>query len=311
MSDIKGNITFAGIAHLRSLLFTPGSDPQKLVRALTRGADAVAADLEDAIPDTPEEKAAARSATVLAFSGPRSGSARVVRINGCDTPHFEADLAAVAELDLDAIMLPKATPDAVVALGASGPPLIALVETALGVRSAYEIAASPRVEALALGAADLGAELWLDPHPDGQELLYARSKLVTDSAAAGIRPPIDAVHLNVYDAASLEAEAALARRLGFRGKLCIHPAQIAVVNSVFAPSPAEIEWAREVIEAHTAAAGEGRGALLVHGRLVDRAVVRRAELLLAAAQAGEDGAAPRTWTADDDVPARHPIGGGA
>ena len=105
--------------------------------------------------------------------------------------------------------------------------MIAIVETAQGLRLAYETASSPRVAALLLGAADLGAELGWEPRPDGLELLYARSKVVADSAAAGIRGPFDIVHLDTRDDAGLEAAARFARSLGFRGKACIHPAQVA------------------------------------------------------------------------------------
>ncbi len=117
--------------------------------------------------------------------------------------------------------------------------MIAIVETALGVRQAYETARLPRVAALVLGAVDLGAELGLEPRADGQEVLYARSQLVVDSAAAGIRSPFDLVHLDTRDDEGLEAEARLARSLGFRGKACIHPAQVEIVNRVFSPTKEE------------------------------------------------------------------------
>jgi citrate lyase subunit beta/citryl-CoA lyase len=135
----------------------------------------------------------------------------VVRVNGADTDWFADDLALVRELEPAAVVLPKANPEAVAALGPDGPPVVAIVETAAGVRSAYEIAAAPRVAALLLGAVDLGAELGLEPRPDGLEILYARSQIVVDSAAAGIRPPFDIVHLDIEDTAGLEDECRLAR----------------------------------------------------------------------------------------------------
>src|SRR6185437_7072934 len=157
----------------------------------------------------------------------------VVRVNGAGTPWFEDDLAAARELPLEALVLPKATPDAVAALGPDGPPVVAIVETAQGLRLAYETASSPRVAALLIGAVDLGAELGLEPRPDGLEILHARSRVVVDSRAAGIRPPFDIVHLEVHDLAGLEAACAFARSLGFRGKACIHPEQVPVVNRAF------------------------------------------------------------------------------
>ena len=207
-----------------------------------------------------------------------------MRVNGADTEWFADDLALVAELKPDAIVLPKATPDAVEALGADGPPVLAIVETAAGVRSAYETAAAVRVVALLLGAVDLGAELGLEPRPDGLEVLYARSKVVVDSTAAGIRPPFDIVHLDVRDDAGLEAECRLARSLGFRGKACIHPAQLEIVHRVFAPTGAEVEWAMRVVEAYEREAGEGRGVFALNGSMVDLPVVERARRILAEAE---------------------------
>jgi citrate lyase beta subunit len=274
MSDIS-IATAARLAHIRSLLFAPGSDERKLRSALSSAADAVVADLEDAV--APAQKKAARE-LVAQLRPP------IVRINGAGTGWFADDLALVAAAAPDAIVLPKATPDAVAALGDDGPPVIAIVETADGVRTAYETAAAPRVAALLLGAVDLGAEVGLEPRPDGLEILYARSKVVLDSVAAGIRPPFDIVHLDVRDEAGLEEECRLARSLGFRGKACIHPAQLAVVNRVFAPSEAELAWAREVVEAYEHETAEGRGVFALNGAMVDLPVVERARRVLAEAE---------------------------
>jgi citrate lyase beta subunit len=205
---------------------------------------------------------------------------RVIRVNGADTRWFAGDVALVRRLEPDAIVLPKATPAAVGELPADVPPVIAIVETAQGLRQAYETAADGRVAALALGAVDLGAELGLEPRPDGLEILYARSKVVTDSAAAGIRAPFDVVRLDYSDTAALEAECRLARSLGFRGKLCIHPAQIPVVNRVFAPTDEEIAWARRIVDAFERAESEGTGVFGLDGTMVDLPVVERARRVL-------------------------------
>jgi len=193
------------------------------------------------------------------------------------------------ELELDAIVLPKATPDAAAALGPIGPPVIAIVETAQGLRLAYETATLPRVAVLMLGAADLGVELRLEPRPDGLEILYARSKVVADSAAAGIRPPIDVVHLDVRDLEGLEASASFARSVGFGGKACIHPDQVPVVNRVFAPEADDVEWALRVVEAFERGEREGRGAVALEGTMVDLPVVERARQVLAEAKGGRHG----------------------
>jgi citrate lyase beta subunit len=228
----------------------------------------VIADLEDAI--APPEKPAAREVVARLAPG-------VVRVNGADTEWFDGDLALVADMELDAVVLPKATPDAVAALGDGGPPLIAIVETAQGLRLAYETASAPRVAALVLGAVDLGAELGLEPRADGLEILHARSRVVVDSAAAGIRPPFDIVHLEIHDDEGLEAEAAFARSLGFRGKVCIHPRQVPIVNRAFGPSDREVAWALRVVEAFDES---GEGVLAVNGEMIDLPVVERARRVL-------------------------------
>jgi citrate lyase beta subunit len=214
---------------------------------------------------------------------------RVVRVNGPGTPWFEDDLAAARELELEALVLPKATPDSVAALGPEGPPVIAIVETAPGLRLAFETASSPRVAALMLGAADLGAELGWEPRPDGLELLYARSRVVADSAAAGIRGPFDVVHLDLRDTAGLEAAARFARSIGFRGKACIHPDQIEVVNRVFLPEPDTVDWARRVLEAAESGERVGRGAVALDGEMIDAPVVERARRILSEAKGGTNG----------------------
>jgi citrate lyase subunit beta/citryl-CoA lyase len=215
----------------RSLLFVPAHEADRLDAAYASGADAVVADLEDAVPIDRKEEARAVLVAVLPHA---KGAARLVRVNAPETGLADDDLAAIAELELDALVLPKATPDSVAALGDAGPPLIAVIESAAGLRQAYEVAAAPRVVALALGALDLALDLRLEARSDALELLYTRSKLVVDSAAAGVRPPFDRVYTRFDDPAGLEADALFARSLGFGGKNCSHASQPAVVNRVFA-----------------------------------------------------------------------------
>ena len=214
----------------RSLLFLGADDPARLSAAFDAGADAVVADLEDFTP--PDRKDAGRRAVAEVFPGAR-GAARLVRINVPGTQLAAADLDAIAGLELDAIVVPKATPEGIALLGPDGPPLVAIIESAAGLHSAYEVARSARVGALVLGANDLGADLRLQVRPDAMELLYARSKVVAESAAAGIRAPFDRVFNRFEDPAGLEADARFARSLGFGGKGCTHPSQPSVVNRVF------------------------------------------------------------------------------
>lgn len=267
----------------RSFLFVPADHERRLASAFRSGADAVVVDLEDAVP--PEAKEPARVALRSLLAAPDGrGPAVVLRVNGHDAPWWREDLEAAVELGVDAVMVPKATPEALAAVPDGVPPVIALVETAVGLRLSYESASAPNVFALALGAADLGVELLWRPRPDNAELLYARSRLVLDSAAAGLRPPIDVVRPDVRDADGLRAEAGLAADLGLTGKMCIHPAQIPVVNDAFTPDPAEIRAALRVVQALNEAAAAGRAVTTVDGRLVDAPVAARARRLTSLAQ---------------------------
>ena len=266
------------VSTLRSLLFAPAAEERKLRQALEAGADAVIADLEDGT--APGEKEAARAIVESVFGEDDAPCARILRLNAADTQWFAGDLELVERLAVDFLMLPKATPQAVAALGSAGPPVLAIVETAAGLRAAFETGSTDGVTALVLGTHDLGAELRTKARPDGLEILYARSKVVTDSAAAGLRSPFDTVYLDVRDTEGLEREADLARSLGFGGKACIHPGQVETVNRVFTPSEAELEWARRVLEAYREALREGRGAVALDGKMVDMPIVRHAERLL-------------------------------
>ncbi len=279
MSDIRDSVnSMASLGSARSFLFVPGSDERKLAKALDAGADAVIADLEDAV--VPDEKARARGLVLEALGGPGGPSLRLVRVNAVGSAWFEDDLAALAALSLDGVVLPKASPEAAAEAARLGIPVVAIVETALGLRQAHALACVAGVEALVLGAVDLGLELGLEPRADGHELLVARSTLVIDSAAAGIRAPVDQVWVDVRDLEGLERDCALARSLGFRGKACIHPAQVPVVNEAFSPSSDEVDWARSVVAAYERAAGEGRGAVALDGEMIDLPVVERARRVL-------------------------------
>ncbi len=283
MSDFGKNVnSMPSIASARSLLFAPGNEERKLRRALEAGADIVVADLEDAVPHA--QKDAARELVLDILAGARTSSVLAVRVNGHGSPDWEADLGVLERLDLGAVVLPKATPEAVAELGGDGPPAIAIVESAAGVKRAFETASTPRVAALVLGAVDLGLELGLEPRPDGQEVLFVRSQLVVDSAAAAIRAPFDLVHVDTRDDEGLEAESRLARSLGLRGKACIHPRQVEIVNRVFLPDERQVERARRVVEAYERGLGEGRGAIALDGEMIDLPVVERARQILADAE---------------------------
>jgi citrate lyase beta subunit len=270
------------LASARSFLFVPASDEHKSRRALGTAADVVVVDLEDAVSF--DQKDTARDVVRRALADTPSKALVAIRVNGAHTAFFAADVDLVEALRPDVLVLPKAMPEAVDALGSEGPPIVAIVETADGLRQAYEVASQPRVQAIIVGAIDLGVDLRLERRPDGLEILFARSKAVLDSAAARIRAPIDRVWTDVRDGDGLEADSRFARSLGFRGKACVHPDQVEIVNRVFTPSDEELTRARHVIEAYEQAVGEGEGVTALEGEMIDLPVVERARQVLTLAE---------------------------
>lgn len=259
---------------LRSYLFVPGHRPDRFAKALASGADAVILDLEDAVP--PAEKAAARGYVSRWLSDDRPV---IVRVNAFDTEWFEDDAAICRQAGVAGVMLPKAQQaehvDAIRAHVRHTTPILPLVETARGLWHAEALARSPQVERLVFGALDLGVDLQII----GDEGLSAfRAQIVLVSRVAGLQPPIDAPTTSFTDLARVRDDAARARRIGFGGKLCIHPAQIAPVHEGFAPTSDEVAWASRVLEADAASSG---AATAVDGNMVDRPVAERAKAVLA------------------------------
>lgn len=246
-------------------LFVPATRPERVAKAAASGSDALILDLEDAV--APADKSAARAA-LAALVLP--GLPVILRINAAGTPWHEDDLRLAASLGLAAVMLPKSEGAAELAAthAATGKPLIALVETARGLANLAEIAAAPGVRRLAFGSVDFAADLGCAHEPEA--LLFPRTQIVLASRLAGLAPPLDGVTLALDDANAAEADANRAAGLGFGGKLCIHPRQIAPVRRGFAPSARELAWAEAVL-----AAGEGVAA--VDGQMIDAPVRRRAE----------------------------------
>lgn len=272
---------------LRSLLFVPGHRADRFAKALAAGADAVVVDLEDAVPPSAKEQARAAVATWLDSSplaqiAPEAGRARpprlLVRVNGADSAWFDDDLSLAGKAALDAVMIPKAEGgevlDRVRAAGARA--LVPLVETAAGFVHLRAIAGAPGVERLAFGTIDFQVDLGMrDAHED--DLLPFRTQFVLASRLASIGAPIDGVSTAIDDAERLAQDVQRARRLGFGGKLCIHPRQVVQVNALFAPHADEIAWAQRVLEAATSAGG---AAVAVDGKMVDKPVMLRAEAIL-------------------------------
>ncbi|MGD9988673.1 HpcH/HpaI aldolase/citrate lyase family protein [Pseudonocardia sp.] len=280
----------------RSVLFVPADRTDRVLSAPSRGADAIVADLEDAV--APDRKAGARASLAELLVAGRVEGRVMVRVNAAGTPYIADDVAALAPAlgSLDALVLPMSSPDGVAELhrllAEHGAPeelaIVALAETAAGILDARETAAaSPRVTQMLFGPADLSAELGVTVTAEGTELAHARAHLVLASAAAGLLPPIDGPYLNVDDAAGLVRSVRAARTLGFGGKAAIHPAQLAAVHAGFAPDAATLDWAREVVAAAESATADGSGvARLADGTFVDEPIARRARALLAQAGAG-------------------------
>ncbi len=258
----------------RSYLFVPGDRPERYAKALASGADAVIVDLEDAV--APAAKVAARRALSDWLAAGHRGVA--VRINAVDTPWFGDDLAAAAHAGVSAIVLPKAERALALAQLHRRVPqaaLLPLIETAVGIDRVRELAGAAGVQRLLFGSIDLQLDLGVDG--DGEELLLYRSQLVLASRLAQIAAPVDGVCTALDDEAAVRADAHRARRLGYGGKLCIHPRQVAPVNDCFSPTAAEVAWARRVVDATDGAAG---AAVAVDGKMVDRPVLLRAQALL-------------------------------
>ena len=263
---------------LRSLLFVPGNRPDRFDKALAAGASAVIIDLEDAV--APADKAAARAA-VAAWLRPQHRV--ILRINAAGTPEFADDLALCAAPGVAAVMCPKAeraeTLAAITAAGVSA--LVPLVESAAGLANLAELAAAPGVACLAFGSIDLQVDLGMKDATE-DELLPFRLQLLLASRLAGIAAPLDGVSTALDDTERLQLDVQRARRLGFGGKLCIHPRQLALVNAGMAPSAEELAWARRVLDA----AGSAHGAAVaVDGKMDDKPVLLRAQALLREAAA--------------------------
>ena len=264
---------FATLPSHRSLLFVPGARPERFDKALAAGANAVIIDLEDAV--APADKHAARAALCAWL---RPGHRVIVRINSVESPWFADDLGVCGLPGVAAVMVPKAeradTLGAVLAAGA--PALLPLVESAAGLAGLAALAQAPGVMRLVFGSIDLQADLGLRDATE-DELLPFRLQLVLASRLAGIGSPIDGVSTAIDDHESLRLDVLRARRLGFAGKLCIHPRQVAVVNQFLAPGAQELAWARKVL---AAAAAAGGAAISVDGKMVDKPVLLRAEAVL-------------------------------
>lgn len=265
------------VEHARTLLFVPGSRPDRFDKAVASGADLVVVDLQDAVAEADKDPAREAVAAWLGRTG--AGTSAAVRVNAPSSGHHEADVARlVGRPGLRAVVVPLAQDPQVlstlaVRLG-SDVAVVALVETALGLQRAHELASAAGVRRLAFGHLDLAADL--GSSTDDTAMLMARSTLVLASRVAGLPGPVDGTTTALDDPDAAGADAARARSLGFTGKLCVHPSQVAPVNAAFLPTQQELEWAQRVL-----AASADTGAVRVDGQMVDAPVIARARHLVA------------------------------
>jgi len=280
---------------MRSKLFVPGARPELFDKALASAADALSFDLEDSVPEAGKQAARAAIAGFLARADVlASNKLLIVRTNATDSPHFAADLAAMAVPGLWLLNIPKvesaaqvrevaaALEQAEAANGVTRPiGLLLNIETPRGLRLAAELAgAHPRVAGLQLGLGDLFAPNGIARTPANvHAVLFAVKMAATEAGVFAC----DGAWPNVADAEGFQTEAGLAQALGFIGKSCIHPRQVALANTVFSVAVAEVDEARRIVAAAQAANEEGRGAFLFEGRMIDMPYLRRAQALLAGA----------------------------
>ncbi len=291
---------------LRSIIFVPGNRANMLDRARAFAADVVMVDLEDSVP--PGEKTTARDmAREWVPTLTQAGQRVIVRVNSLDTGLTRPELEAVVSPDLYGISLGKVEstwnirdvdrmlnaiePPAGVELGSTK--IVAWVETAAALVDARDIGtASPRVIALAFGAEDFTNDMGIERTDTGEEVQVPRSLVPVAARAANVAS-LDSPFVRFQDPDGLRADAKRSRQMGYTGKFAIHPAQLDIINETFSPSPDEVTYARRIMEAWEMAEAEGRGSLALDGRMVDVPVVKRAENLLAFADAIDAAGAQR------------------
>ena len=268
------------IGYASTFLFVPGNRPERFTKALNSGAHAIIIDLEDAVSE--EDKAAARSAIRQAWPSFSAEQRQriVIRSNAPGTRFYGEDLILAEELAIACLLIPKSESHDQITGAAEVLPdtaIIPMIETARGLQQIDSIANAQQVIRLALGNIDLQADLGMVCDAQESELQVARFQLVLASRLAEIAPPVDGVTTATDDIDRITADTVRGKRLGFGGKLCIHPAQVPVVSKAFTPTEEELRWSNQVIEADKAAKG---GVAKLNGRMIDRPVVLLAKRLL-------------------------------
>ncbi len=280
----------------RSVLYMPGSNARALEKGRTLAADGLILDLEDAVAPDAKEMARGQIGASLKAGG-YGARELIVRVNGLESPWGYDDIVAAAGFGADAILLPKvesagAVHQAETIMEASGAPqalsVWCMMETPLGMLHAEEIAeASPRVGALVMGTSDLAKELYAAHTRDRLPMITSLGLCMLAARAAGIAI-LDGVHLDLGDDEGFAYSCRQGKELGFDGKTLIHPKTIDVANEVFGPSEEEVEWSRTIIAAHAEAEKDGKGIVVVDGKLIENLHVLNAKRVVAMAEAIRD-----------------------
>lgn len=264
----------------RSLMFTPGTNKERLLKSVSSEADALLWDLEDAVH--PDEKAAARAVIQEALDELEDKPAKPIflRVNQYGTEWYAEDVKLARHENVNGIMLPKAESARQVqetwdGMGANGE-LIVLVETAVGIVRLEDIFSNPNVSGVAFGAIDYAVDADLTLTEAGLEAIYARSRIVTYAKAAGIDGIYDTVFADIHNTESLQKRAVSARALGFNGQMAVHPKQIETIHEVYSPSREDIDWAVKVLH-HAEHEAKGAGVFMLDGKMVDRPIIEKSE----------------------------------
>lgn len=281
-TSLASSVANSVIASALTALFVPGDRPERFSKAAASGADIVILDLEDAVQTANKDEARGEVLTALSSTGSRPMQA-LVRINAPGSAWFEADVQALQRLascsghGLLGAMVPKSETAASISAARDVIPehivLVPLVESALGIINAFEIAKIPGVSRLAFGAVDYSLDVGADT--GSRALDYPRSALVVASRAAGIAAPLDTPSTFIHNRDRIHEDAATGKTLGFGGKMCIHPAQLPIVRAAYEPTPGQIEWAKKVL-----ACAQDEGAASLEGEMIDLPVLERARRLL-------------------------------
>ena len=276
----------------------PGSNARALEKGRTLPADCLILDLEDAVAPDAKETARGQIRDALGVGG-YGGRELIVRVNGLDTAWGRDDIAVAASAGADAVLLPKVeSADAVhktaAALDEAGAPqglaIWCMMETPLGMLHAEEVASSsPRVEALVMGTSDLAKDLQAAHTRDRLPMITSLGLCLLAARAAGVAI-LDGVHLDLADDEGFEYSCRQGKDMGFDGKTLIHPKTIEAANRIFAPTDEEVAWSHTIIEAHAEAASEGKGVVVVDGKLIENLHVEAARRLVAMAEVIEKAA---------------------